>query len=78
MMKIKSKMVVYNKNFFKIRKVLNKMDLNLTKKEVTLLKHLLQEETYIVEDMASTADELDKKELEVQISVMKAIIAKLQ
>lgn len=54
------------------------MDLNLTKKEVILLKHLLQEETYIVEDMASTADEVDKKELEVQITVMKAIIAKLQ
>ena len=54
------------------------MDLNLTEKEVTLLKHLLQEETYIVEDMALTADEIDKKELEVQITIMKAIIAKLQ
>ena len=51
---------------------------NLTKEEATLLKHLLQEETYTVEDMASTADEADKKELEAQLDVMKAILTKLQ
>ncbi|GEM_PF-3262728 len=54
------------------------MELNLTKEEATLLKHLLQEETYTVEDMASTADEADKKELEAQLDVMKAILTKLQ
>lgn len=54
------------------------MELKLTEKEATLLKHLLQEETYTVEDMTSTADEVDKKELKTQITVMKAILSKLQ
>ena len=54
------------------------MNLNLTKEEATLLKNLLNEELYTVEDMASTSDDADKKELEKQLSVMKAIIAKLQ
>lgn len=71
-------MAVYNKNFFKIREVRNIMELKLTEKEATLLKHLLQEETYTVEDMTSTADEVDKKELKTQITVMKAILSKLQ
>ena len=53
------------------------MELKLTAEEATLLKHLLQEETYTVEDMASTADEADKKELEKQIVIMKQIINKL-
>lgn len=61
-----------------MEEVRNIMELNLTKEEATLLKHLLQEETYTVEDMASTADEADKKELEAQLDVMKAILTKLQ
>jgi hypothetical protein len=61
-----------------MKEVRNIMELNLTKEEATLLKHLLQEETYTVEDMASTADEADKKELEAQLDVMKAILTKLQ
>lgn len=61
-----------------MKEVRNIMELNLTKEEATLLKHLLQEETYTVEDMASTADEADKKELEAQLDVMKAILNKLQ
>ena len=61
-----------------MKEVRNIMELNLTKEEATLLKHLSQEETYTVEDMASTADEADKKELEAQLDVMKAILTKLQ
>lgn len=61
-----------------MKEVRNIMELNLTKEEATLLKHLLQEETYTVEDMASTADEADKKELEAQLDVIKAILTKLQ
>lgn len=61
-----------------MKEVRNIMELNLTKEEATLLKHLLQEETYTVEDMASTADEADKKELEAQLDVMKTILTKLQ
>ena len=54
------------------------MELKLTEKEAALLKQLLQEEAFTVEDMASTADDADKKELEKQLSVMKAILKKLQ
>lgn len=54
------------------------MELKLTAEEATLLKNLLKEESFTVEDMASTADDAYKKELEKQLSVMKAIIAKLQ
>ncbi len=42
-MKIKFKMAVYNKNYFKIKEIRNIMGLKLTEKEATLLKHLLQE-----------------------------------
>lgn len=54
------------------------MNLNLTKEEAKLLKNLLNEELYTVEDMASTAEGNDKTSLENQIAIMKAIIAKLQ
>lgn len=77
-MKSKSKMAVYNKNYFKIREVRNIMELKLTEEEAILLKNLLSEELYTIEDMASTADEADKKELEAQLDVMKTILAKLQ
>lgn len=53
------------------------MELNLTKEEAELLKHLLQEETYTIEDMAANADEADKKELKAQLVVMKTILSKL-
>lgn len=77
-MKSKSKMAVYNKNYFKIREVRNIMELKLTEEEAILLKNLLSEELYTIEDMASTADGADKKELEAQLDVMKTILAKLQ
>ena len=77
-MKSKYKMAVYNKNYFKIREVRNIMELKLTEEEAILLKNLLSEELYTIEDMASTADEADKKELEAQLDVMKTILAKLQ
>ena len=54
------------------------MELKLTEEEALLLKQLLQEEAFTVEDMASTADDADKKELEGQLVVMKAILKKLQ
>lgn len=71
-------MAVYNKNYFKIREVRNIMELKLTEEEAILLKNLLSEELYTIEDMASTADGADKKELEAQLDVMKTILAKLQ
>ena len=54
------------------------MELKLTTEEVSLLKNLLKEESFTVEDMVLTADDADKKDLEKQLSVMKAIITKLQ
>ena len=54
------------------------MELKLTEEEAFLLKNLLSEELYTIEDMASTADESDKKELEAQLDVMKTILTKLQ
>lgn len=54
------------------------MELKLTEEEAILLKNLLSEELYTIEDMTSTADEADKKELEAQLDVMKTILAKLQ
>ncbi len=54
------------------------MNLNLTNEEAVVLKHLLEEELYTVEDMSSTAEGSDKKELEHQVSIMKSIIVKIQ
>lgn len=54
------------------------MELKLTEEEAILLKNLLSEELYTIEDMTSTADGADKKELEAQLDVMKVILAKLK